>query len=304
MLDGEPAEGLNSDHLRALLAYLAVEGGREHAREALASLLWPERLDREALSALRYTLSKLRGALGDRRSPGDRQMPAPFLLVTRTSVQFNPASDHWLDVAEFPDLTGVGRGDHAPTDLSNLTRAAKLYRGPFLHGLSVGDSPTFDEWMLLKGEEYRRRVLSVLGHLTYLQAARGEYAEAARSARRQLELEPYREQAHRQLMAALARGGERSAALAHYAACRRLLAQELGCEPEDETQALYAQIRDGTLAPPAPPIVRRSVGMGPEWRSPALQQGGRPTSPLWPQKATGGTEGLCVNLTVARKCRW
>ncbi len=27
-LDGQPAEGLISDHLRALLAYLAVESGR------------------------------------------------------------------------------------------------------------------------------------------------------------------------------------------------------------------------------------------------------------------------------------
>lgn len=38
-LDGLPAEGLNSDRLRALLAYLAVESGREHPREALACLL-------------------------------------------------------------------------------------------------------------------------------------------------------------------------------------------------------------------------------------------------------------------------
>ena len=50
-------------------------------------------------------------------------------------------------------------------------------------------------------------------------------------------------------MAALALGGERSAALAHYEACRRLLAEELGCEPEDETQALFARIRDGSLLP-------------------------------------------------------
>jgi hypothetical protein len=59
----------------------------------------------------------------------------------------------------------------------------------------------------------------------------------------------YREQAHRQLIAALDLGGERSSALAQYEACRRLLMDELGCEPEDETRALYAQIRAGTLSP-------------------------------------------------------
>ena len=76
-LDGEPIRGLNSDHLRALLAYLAVEGSREHTREALASLLWPERPDREAVSALRHALSNLRFALGERSSPGDSQVPSP-----------------------------------------------------------------------------------------------------------------------------------------------------------------------------------------------------------------------------------
>ncbi|MFN2153709.1 MAG: BTAD domain-containing putative transcriptional regulator, partial [Anaerolineae bacterium] len=133
-------------------------------------------------------------------------------------------------------------------DLSGLTAAVSLYRGPFLHGLSVADSPAFEEWILFKGEEYRRRVLSLLEQLASLQLTRGEAADAARWARWQLELEPYREEAHRQLMAALALGGERPAALVHYEAWRRLLAEELGCEPDDETQALYAQIRAGTLA--------------------------------------------------------
>ena len=128
-LDGGPVQGLNSAHLRALLAYLAVERGREHPREALASLLWPERPDREAASALRHALGNLRFALRD------PQTPSPILLVTRTSVQFNVASDHWLDVAEFEQLADVGRGLPAPTDLSGLTRAAELYRAPFLDGL-------------------------------------------------------------------------------------------------------------------------------------------------------------------------
>jgi hypothetical protein len=93
-LNGQPTENLGSDRLRALLAYLAVEREREHSREGLASLLWPERPDRQALSALRYALSNLRHALGDR--PAD----STFLLVTRRTCRFNTASDHWLDVAE------------------------------------------------------------------------------------------------------------------------------------------------------------------------------------------------------------
>ena len=89
-LDGQPAEGLNSDRLRALLAYLAVERGREHPREQVASLLWPERPDREALSALRYALSNLHGALGDRRAPSPFcSSPAPACSSTP------PATTGW-----------------------------------------------------------------------------------------------------------------------------------------------------------------------------------------------------------------
>lgn len=233
-MDGLQIDGLTSPRLRALLAYLAVGREQEHLREQVASLLWPEWPDREAVASLRSALSKLRTALGDRRAP------FPFLLISRTTVGLNSASDHWLDVAEFECLAGR-------QDVPSLEQAASLYRGPFLHGLSVADSPAFDDWLLQKNEEYQRGMLSVLRRLAHLQIDRGAYAEAASWARRQLELEPYREQAHRQLMLALALGGERSGALAQYEACRRLLAKELGCEPEDETQALYAQIRAGPL---------------------------------------------------------
>ena len=253
-LDGRPPGGLNSDRLRGLLAYLAVESKWEHPREKIASLLWPERSDREALSSLRYALSNLHLALGDRRSPGDRPTQSPFLLITRTHVQFNLASDHWLDIAEFQTLI-------SQSDKPSLEQATALHRGPFLNGLSIADSPAFDEWMLLKGEEIQRSVLALLDRLAALHLGDGETAEAAHLARRQLELDPYREGAHRQLMAALALGGERSAALAHFEVCRRLLAQELGCEPEDETQELYALIRDGALPQlhPTPVVLSGSL---------------------------------------------
>lgn len=261
-LGGRPPEGLNSNHLRALLAYLAVERQRQHPREQVAALLWPERSDQEALSSLRFALSKLHSALGDRLEQ------SPFLLVTRTHVQFNPDSDHWLDTAEFQRLS-------VRSDIPGLEQAAGLYRGPFLGGLSITDSPAFEEWMLLQDEEIRLSLMSVLDRLAALRLRHGENAQSARWARRQLELEPYREQAHRQLMTALALGGERSAALAHYDLCRRLLADELGCEPEDETRALYTQIRDGSLPQPQPMSLTLSESLGKPSVNPAAQPSGR-----------------------------
>jgi hypothetical protein len=46
-------------------------------------------------------------------------------------------------------------------------------------------------------------------------------------------------------MRVLAANDQRSAALAQYEICRRLLAEELGVEPAEETRSLYQQIREG-----------------------------------------------------------
>jgi tetratricopeptide (TPR) repeat protein len=114
-----------------------------------------------------------------------------------------------------------------------------------MEGFSLGDSPLFEEWLLFKQEHIGRQMLSALHCLTQIHAARGEYERAEPYARRLLALEPWDEEAHRQLMRLLALSGRRSAALSQYEICRRLLAEELGAEPADETTALYERIRDG-----------------------------------------------------------
>ncbi len=65
-------------------------------------------------------------------------------------------------------------------------------------------------------------------------------------ARRILQLEPWREEAHRQLMLLLAQSGQRSAALAQYELCRQALRSELNVEPDAATLELVARIRAGT----------------------------------------------------------
>jgi len=237
-LGGEPVTGFKSNKVRALLAYLAVEADRPHRREVLAGLLWPDWPDRDALS-------NLRRVIGDRARAGGRDAEPPFLLITRDTLQFNTASDYWLDVTAFMDLTGL-------RDLSGLEEAVALYRGSFLEGFSVGDSPAFEEWALFTREQIARQVSSALHGLATTYEQHGQYQQAQSCAWRQVELEPWDEAAHRQLMRTLALSGQRGAALAQYETCRRLLAEELGVEPAAETTRLYEQIRDGTLDVPAP----------------------------------------------------
>ncbi len=242
MLAGEPVKGFDSDKVRALLAYLAVEADRPHRRETLAGLLWPEQPEQTARSNLRYALSNLRRVIGDRSTE------PPFLLITRHTLQFNPVGDSWLDVTAFTKkLTGL-RDLSALETVTQLKQAVTLYRGDFLEGFSLVDSAPFEEWALFTRETLARQAGDTLRRLAGIYEQHGEYESAQRYARQQLKLEPWHEESHRQLMRLLAFSGQRSAALAQYQTCRQILAEELGVEPMPETTALYERIHDGSLS--------------------------------------------------------
>ena len=244
-VDEQPIVAFESDKARALLAYLAVESGRPHSREKLAGLLWPESTEALARASLSHALTNLRHALGD--CDAER----PILLASRQAVQFNPEGDAVVDVIAFVDLSGLG--DPSRAGLTGLEQAAALYRGRFLEGFSLPDSSEFEEWLLLEQEHLHRLAMEALAHLAAAYEERDELDRALAFAWRQLELDPWWESAHRQVMRLLARSGQREAALAQYQACCRLLAEELAAEPSPETVQVYEQIRDGQLpARPAP----------------------------------------------------
>lgn len=136
-LDRRPVTGFASDKVRALLAYLAVEADCPHRRQALAGLLWPEWPESTARTYLRNALSNLRQIIGDHHAE------PPFLLITRETLQFNAASDHWLDVSAFTDQLARHSTDQ-PT-VHQLEGAIALYRGPFLEGFSLKDSLAFED---------------------------------------------------------------------------------------------------------------------------------------------------------------
>jgi predicted ATPase/DNA-binding SARP family transcriptional activator len=247
-LDGEPLTGLESDKVRALLAFLMVESECPHRREELAGLLWPERAEAVARQDLSQALSNLR------RITHDRTACPPFLNISRHEIGFNPASDYALDTLTFLSLLG-GCANHlyhpqsyCPQCMANVAQAAELVVGPFLSGFSLKDCPAFEEWMLSRQERFQQLAVQALQRLSAWHGRCGGTEQAIAYTRRWLELDPWQERAHRQLMGLLARSGQRNAALEQYEVCRAVLARELGIEPEAETQRLYAAIREGSLA--------------------------------------------------------
>lgn len=242
-LDGEPFAGIRLRPILALCIYLACRPER-HRREHLMALLWPDFPQTSAQQNLRQNLYVLRHALPEIDSQNGGSVP--LMLADRDTLQLNPAAVVEVDVLRFAALLAHPQ----PTPLQ-LAEAAALYRGDFLTDFYLPDSEPFEEWAEARRADLRRMMLEALDKLTVQALKRDSYGEAMAYARRQLEIDNLRESAHRQLMLALAHSGQRASALNHYEACRRLLHDELGVEPEARTQILAKRIAAEQEAPPA-----------------------------------------------------
>ncbi|MEZ4869681.1 MAG: BTAD domain-containing putative transcriptional regulator [Caldilineaceae bacterium] len=242
-LDDQPLTGFQSDKARALLAYLALEADRVHSRAQLAGLFWPDLSEQRARAYLRHAVANLRKILGDNAHP------QPFLLVTRATLQWNPQAQTTVDALLIEQRLATPQ---SPFDQNAATQWEAMitgYTAPLLAGFYVNDCPEVEEWLLLRRERLHRLVVMALHQLTTYYTGRHAYRQAIQWAQRLVELDPWREEAHRQLMDLLAQDGQRSAALAQYEQCRHLLATELGVTPGAETQTLYHAILVGTHAP-------------------------------------------------------
>ncbi len=237
--------GFATDKARALLVYLAIEAGIPHRRESLATLLFPDWPDREALNNLRKTLFRLRTAL-DTVVPGvsDR-----VLIIARSTIELIPSAV-WLDVVEFQNVVHhtLRKDRLTDQDLDDLERVVMLYRGELATGLSCADAQPFEEWLVLQREALHQQALHALDVLAAVYERRAAYGKAQIFVRRALAMEPWREETHMQLIRLLALNGQKSEALTQYESCKRLLDEELGVSPGSGIESLMSQIRDGTLA--------------------------------------------------------
>jgi len=237
----------------ALLYYLAATG-RPHSREALAALLWPETSDAQALKNLRDVLSNL------------RRLVEPYLEISRQRVALILDERVAVDSLRF-EAALVG-GPAAEPDIAELRTAIAHYVGPFLDGFSPSGALPFEEWARGERERFQQLALGTLLRMAALAMQQRAYIEAIACVTRALTIDPTREEAHRQLMLILALSGQRGAALAQYAACRAVLRDELGVDPDEMTDRLYRSILDGSVGSPEAPTSSR-----PSHKLPALRIG-------------------------------
>jgi predicted ATPase/DNA-binding SARP family transcriptional activator len=227
--NGRLVLGLGSRKAEAILVYLATLRTPQN-RSVLASLLWPGTSEDHSSASLRVALTTLSQRLGR------------YLDISRATVALKEQAPICFDLRSLEQHLATG----------NIEEALELYRGDFLQGFVVRDSPEFEHWLRSQQDHVRELVVQALRTAILQETGRADSLRTVALARRLLELDPFDERTLRRCMWLLAVDGQRAAALNEYERICVLLREELGIEPLPETQDLHAQILRGEdLAAPA-----------------------------------------------------
>jgi predicted ATPase/DNA-binding SARP family transcriptional activator len=225
LVGGRPAEVTGTKRY-ALLALLALRGGRMVPVQVLVDALWGEQVPTAPRNAVQHHVSRLRAALG---AESIAAAPDGYALAGAT-----------VDALRFEELLArarsAGRAGDAGQAAELVARALALWRGRALQGLP--DSP----WVGTEAARLEGLRTDALEEQFEAALALGEHTEVVGRIRRVLAEYPFRERLWGQLLLALYRSGRQAEALEAFGQARRVLAEELGVEPGPGLQGLQAAI--------------------------------------------------------------
>ena len=225
LVDGRRAEVIGPKR-PALLALLALGGGRMVPVEVLVDALWGADVPAAPRNAVQHHVSRLRAALG---ADSIAAAPDGYALTSAT-----------VDAVRFEELLTTARSAQRAGDAGQaaelVARALTLWHGRPLQGLP--DSP----WADAEAARLEAMRIDALEEQFEAALALGDHAEVVDRIRRLLEEHPFRERLWGHLMLAQYRSGRQAEALESFRRARQVLAEQLGVEPGPGVQRLQAAI--------------------------------------------------------------
>jgi DNA-binding SARP family transcriptional activator len=221
-----------SQPLWNLIAYLLSAPGRTASRGRIAADLWPDLDEAAARHCLATTLWRAKAAF----KPDE----APF-HIDDEDIGLRLDSRLWVDSVAFDRrLRSVVERADPLIDAERrprIRRAIDSYAGDFAAALDA-------DWALIERERLKSLHLDALFLLAASYGRAADWPATVIIARRLCAAEPLREDAHRLLMIAFEKTGNRGLALRQYEQCRSVLAKELSVEPMPETTELYRSLAE------------------------------------------------------------
>ncbi|WP_152192775.1 BTAD domain-containing putative transcriptional regulator [Georgenia satyanarayanai] len=234
---------------RTVLRFLAVHAGRPVHRELIADALWGELDPAAAMHNLQVSVSSLRAAL----EPGVPGRHSRIVVRDGESYMLALGPGSSSDVVEVDEALAAAARAARRRDVAGQRAALAAALAGYTGDVLPEEGPA--DWLVPTRERYRTRVAEAAALLAELALAAGDHAEAVRAAQRSVDIDEYRDDAWRVLVAALRAAGEPAAAERAARSYSQVL-RELGVA-EDLSPAPGAPPRPPRREPPAPPRTPR-----------------------------------------------
>lgn len=217
---------------RVAFAALALER-RPVSHDELADIIWDGAPPARWRSALAAVVSKTRTLITTTGLDG----PALLQSIGGTYA-FAPGPDLWIDLecaySALDRAEGALRHGDAAGATPDATVASAILRRPFLAGESC---LWLDRIRVTQTDALYRTFITLAAAWNQI----GDHQLAALTSKTAIQVDPYRETGHRQLIEAECRRGDSGAALRAFHLCTQKL-EEIGAVPSAETRQLVEEL--------------------------------------------------------------
>jgi LuxR family maltose regulon positive regulatory protein len=217
-----------------ILCYIASRRNHRATKDSLVEQFWPDADADTIAKNFHPMISHARKAL----NLGE-VIKKDFILYREGAYLLNPQYSYQIDTEEFELRTAEARRTRQSGDVEGAAQmtaeAVGLYRGDFLEEI-------YSDWVEELRSYFRDLYLEALKELAGFYQDRGDHEQVIRYGQRILQRDPYREDAHCQVMEAYVGMGNRAAAIEQFDRLRKLLRSELGVAPLPATMAKYESL--------------------------------------------------------------
>jgi adenylate cyclase len=216
--------------LGGTLALLACAPGRQLSREKIAATLWGDRDEELAKHNLRQVVLRM------------RRLPVAGIFAIDDMTLGLVEGRLQCDVWTFNALIRAGSA-------AALADAVALHRGAFLANVAIREA-MWDDWLQGERAGWDQTMVDCCVRLGGMVLESGDADAAIAAAHKAIQIDNYREDAHRLLMKGLAARDRRSEALRHYDKLAAFLENEIDSEPDELTQALAVSLKQESAVRP------------------------------------------------------
>ncbi|MDI9420391.1 MAG: hypothetical protein GX228_04525 [Firmicutes bacterium] len=234
-----PVVDWRSKKALTLFKYLSSHPGKKIPRDRLIELLWSNSDPESSIHNLHTTVYNLRRSLFPKGKKGNNHS---VISYCNGLYWFDPPDGFYTDVFDFQSMTKTGYElDCVDPDeaLSVYLQTLAIYRGDFL------EEDLYEDWTIALRTNLREQYIEVaLRTAELLVERRRDFNQAIQVCRNALNYDSTREKLHQAIIKYLLEQGRNVDAILQFKECVKILEDEVGLEPSEETCMLIQRLKN------------------------------------------------------------